>query len=336
MDHDGVYGTGLSAPRCRSDLSDLGHILDEVEALGVETIELPNFDMDLVVAGRIRGSHLDRLKDACRGRQVAYTVHGPLAINFFDDPARLSRHFEVMKASMEVASEVGAIHYIVHSGIMAVQPLEVVEGAYARQREWLARAGDVAQDLGLLVCVETMFGGHEGRIHASTPSRLAAELDAIAHPNVWATLDFSHSYLRLGYFGGNFVDEVRALSPRAKHLHLHDSFGRADNLPTYSLSEKLAFGHGDLHLPVGWGDIPWSTLMTQCIFPPGVVFNIELNPRYWYAVQESLAATRALAARARTSAIWHTVSPAHLPPAASSCEAAPVAPERSGRSGQSR
>jgi sugar phosphate isomerase/epimerase len=302
MKANGVRGTGISAHKGRDDLADLGRILDEIEALGVDTIELPTYDMDIVVAGRIRRPPLDLLKAACGGRGVAYTAHGPLAINFFDDPARLQRHFDVMQASMEVAAEVGAIHYVVHSGIMPVQPVEIREGAYARQREWLARAGDVARDLGLLVCVETMFGGHEGRMHASTPSRLAAEIASIRHPNVWATLDFSHSYLRLGYFGGEYVREIAALAPYAKHLHMHDSFGRADDIWTYSQGEKLAFGHGDLHLPVGWGNIPWNELMAECTFPEGTVFNIELQKRYWHAASECVAATRALAEAARTGA----------------------------------
>jgi sugar phosphate isomerase/epimerase len=63
--------------------------------------------------------------------------------------------------------------------------------------------------------------------------------------------------------------------------------------------ERLAFGHGDLHLPVGWGDIPWDALIDQCVFPAGVVFNIELQSRYWYMAQETVDATKALAARAR-------------------------------------
>lgn len=301
MQSNGVLGVGISAPHCRSDLADFGRVLDEVEALGVEAIELPIFDMDLVVAGRVRRPQLERLKSACHGRGVAYTAHGPLAINFFDEPFRLQRHFDVLQASMEVAAEIGAVHYVMHSGIGPVQPAEGLELSYARQREWLSRAGDVARNLNLLICVETMFGGHEGGMHASTPSRLAAELAAIDHPNVWATLDFSHSYLRLGYFGGDYAPEVMALAPWAKHLHMHDSFGRPDNIPMYSLGERLAFGHGDLHLPVGWGDIPWDLLIGECLFPPGVVFNIELNPRFWYAAQECVAATRALAARARTS-----------------------------------
>ncbi len=42
--------------------------------------------------------------------------------------------------------------------------------------------------------------------------------------------------------------------------------------------------------------------MERCVFPDGVLFNIELNPRLWYAVDECLERTRALVERALTSA----------------------------------
>ncbi|SFL33468.1 sugar phosphate isomerase/epimerase family protein [Methylobacterium pseudosasicola] len=300
---NGVFGTGISAPYPAGDLSDLSAILNRVEALGVETIELPTFAMDLVVGGRIRRPHLERLKQACAGRRVRFTVHGPLAINFFDDPARLGRHFEVLEASLEIAAEIGALHYVLHSGLAPVAETAILEGAYARQREWLARAGEVARGLGPLICVETMFGGHEGKVHSASPARLAAELAAIDHPYVRATLDVSHSFLRNGFQGGDFVADIAALAPFANHLHVHDSFGRADAIWMYHESERLAFGHGDMHLPVGWGAIPWDALIDACTFPAGTVFNIELRPRYWYAVEECITATRALAARARTQAV---------------------------------
>lgn len=298
----GVRGVGITVGQPASDLSDLPALLDRVERLGVDTVELPTCAMDLVVGGRIRRQHLELLKRACAGRVLGYSVHGPLVINFFDEPARLPRHFDVLKASLEVAGEIGAVHYVMHSGVMPVQSAEVIEAAYDRQREWLAKAGDIARDCGVLLCVETMFGDHQGRTHASLPSRLAGEIAAIGHSHVWATLDFSHAFLRLGYLGGDYLAEVSALAPFAKHLHMHDSFGLPDAFETVFPSEKLAFGHGDLHLPVGWGDIPWEALIERCTFPYGVLFNVELNPRLWYAVDECLAATRSLAGKTRIAA----------------------------------
>jgi sugar phosphate isomerase/epimerase len=299
---NGVTGTGISAHKRLDDLSDFAAELDMIEALGVEAIELPTYDMDIVVGGRIRKPQLEALKRAAGGRDVVYSVHGPLAINFMDQAYRLPRHFEVLEASLEVAAEVGAETYVVHSGLTPMQQGEGIEAAYDRQREWLSRAGDVARGHGLILCVETLFGGFDGDVYASSPARLAAELEKIGHPNVMATLDFSHAYLKLDFDGrrGDFVEEVKALAPYSKHLHMHDSFGRQDDIWMFTEGERLAYGHGDLHLPVGWGDIPWETLMAECSFPEGVLFNIELKQRYWYAAQETVDATKSLAIRART------------------------------------
>ncbi|TCL69441.1 sugar phosphate isomerase/epimerase family protein [Rhizobium sp. BK251] len=298
----GVKGIGISAHKRADDLSDFGAELDMIEALGVDSIEIPTFDLDLVVGGKVRRPQLDALLRAIRGRGVTYSVHGPLAINFMDEAWRLPRHFDVLKASLEVAAEIGAKHYVMHSGLTQRQQAAGTEAAYERQREALSRAGDLARQHDLILCVETLFADFDGNGYASSPRRLARELAAIAHDHVMATLDFSHSYLKLDFDGDReaFVAEVSTLAPYARHLHIHDSFGRQDDIWMYTEGERLAYGHGDLHLPVGWGDIPWQSLMEQCVFPEGVVFNIELNKRYWYAAVECVQATKALAAAAQT------------------------------------
>ena len=220
-----------------------------------------------------------------------------------DQAWRLPRHLEVLKASLEVAAEVGAEHYVMHSGLLPQQQGDGYENAYNRQREWLSKAGDVAKENGLLLCVETLFAGYDGKAMATSASRLARELAAIAHPNVLATLDFSHALLKLDYDGrrDDFLAEIKALAPWSKHLHIHDSFGRQDDIWMFTDGERVAYGHGDLHLPVGWGGIPWDRIVEECEFPEGVLFNIELKERYWYAAQETVEATKALAEAVRTA-----------------------------------
>lgn len=292
---------GIAAYKRADDLSDFGAELDSIEALGVDTIEIPLYELDVIVGGRIRPPQLEALRRACAGRGCGYSVHGPLAINFMAEPWRLPRHFEVLAASLEASAALGARHYVIHSGLVPVQPGQGIEAAYAQQREALSRAGDMARAHGLTLCVETLFGGHGGEMHASSPRRLAAELALIDHPNVKATIDFSHSYLKADFEGrrADFVAEIAALAPHAVHLHIHDSFGRPDDIWTYCNGEKLAYGHGDLHLPVGWGDLPWEEVLAACVFPAGASFTIELERRYWYAVADCIERTRDLARRAR-------------------------------------
>jgi sugar phosphate isomerase/epimerase len=292
---------GISALEGAADLSDFGAMLDEVQALGVDTIELPTFDQDVVVGGRIMRPQLERLKALCAGRGTTYTVHGPLAIKSMDEPYRLQRHFDVLQASVEAAAELGAVHYVMHAGNCPMGQRDGLESAYARQRDWLQRAGELGRAHGMLICVESLFVDDAARHHTPGPRRLAQELAAVNHPNVRATLDFSHSYINLTYSGGDLVEECVALAPFSNHLHVHDSFGRIDDIWMYTTGERIAYGHGDLHMPVGWGDIAWDALMERCTFPAGVVFNIELPRRFWHEAAACVASTRALAERCRTA-----------------------------------
>jgi sugar phosphate isomerase/epimerase len=292
-----VLGIGITAAPGAPDCSTIGEHLDRIEKLDVTHVELSTYENDLIIGGRIHKGNLQRLKTATAGREISYSVHGPLGINFFDEPFRLQRHFDVLKAAVEIAVEVGAVHYVLHSGLKATQQYPGIEAAYAQQRDWLAKAAELGTAHDLIICVENLFGEPDGTVHASAPSRLARELAAVDNPYIRATLDVSHAYQHATFRGLDFLAEIAALAPYAKHIHMHDSFGLPDDIWTYTKGEKVAFGNSDLHLPTGWGSIPWEDVSRVCAFPEETLFNIELNERFWYAVEECIANTRIVAER---------------------------------------
>ncbi len=55
---------------------------------------------------------------------------------------------------------------------------------------------------------------------------------------------------------------IREAKPYICHLHIHDNTGNydADRLSwtQKSLKDRLPLGKGDLHLPMGWGKIPFK------------------------------------------------------------------------------
>lgn len=299
----GIRGIGMTAMGVSNDLSDLATRLDEIEATGLSFVELPLYDLDCVIAGRIHRPQLEAVKKITSSRALTYTAHGPHPINFFDDMFRLPRHFEVLKASMEAAAELGAVHYVVHAGMTPLVQAAGLEAAYERQREWLTRGGDLAKALGLMLCVENIFGDYHGKIHTPTPKRLAQELALINHSHVWATLDVGHAFIETDFYGLDLVTECAALAPYALHIHMHDNFGRQDDIVMYTESERLAFGHGDLHLPMGLGGIDWDALFNACIFPDRAIFNIELARRYWHWRQDCVEAMKALHPKIKTQAV---------------------------------
>jgi sugar phosphate isomerase/epimerase len=93
--------------------------------------------------------------------------------------------------------------------------------------------------------------------------------------------------------GQDYLETLEAFAPCVNHLHVHDSFGRPTSIEGfYRPAEQIAFGMGDLHLPMGWGDIPWDTILPRLRFRPGTVMIVELFERYWAELDQCAATAR--------------------------------------------
>ncbi|MFP3921222.1 MAG: sugar phosphate isomerase/epimerase family protein [Dichotomicrobium sp.] len=253
----------------------LEKMLDQAETKPVDLVELPLFELALIAGGRIRRQALDELKSVCGGRGLSYSVHGPIALNLMDHPARTALHTEVLKASIEIAAEIGARHLVVHTGICDNAPAAELDAAYDRQRAVLSGIAGTAASQGVVIVVETL-PTERADMHTALPSRLARELETIGHTNIRCCLDVSHAYINCGFHGRDLLAELAPLAPFAAHLHLHDSFGRPNNIRTVSRAERIAYGLGDLHLPLGWGSIPWDAIFSELALPKSPVLMLEL------------------------------------------------------------
>lgn len=269
--------------------------LDEAVALGIEFVELPFFTFDLIAGGKVVPSQLRRLKEAVAGRGVGLTIHGPIAANFMQPPELVARHTSVARAVIEASAELGAAHIVFHTGRVATLDEADLEAAYAVQRRALAALGDHAAQHDIILVIENIPPLRPGE-HTALPSRLAAEIETIGHPNVRGCLDLSHAFLQTTEQGADFLKEAEALARVSRHVHLHDSFGDPVRLSTVARAERAAYGIGDLHLPLGWGAIPWDRIMTDFTFEPDVIFNLELPKDYWFALGDCVARMRDLRA----------------------------------------
>ena len=89
--------------------------------------------------------------------------------------------------------------------------------------------------------------------------------------------------------------EIAEIAPLSHHLHLNDCFGAVRDGPISLPGEALAYGSGDLHLPLGWGSLPWEQLLTEPAYPEHVILNDELHPNYWCALAADVSEMRRLA-----------------------------------------
>ena len=295
-----IGGFGFSSIGERPDLGDLDRALGRIEDAGATHCELSLCSAHLIAGGRIVPAMRRRLETVCARRRLAYTAHGVLAVNFMDEP-NLDRHEAVCRATIELAAAVGATILVHHPGLVAMREPAEIERLHAVERDALRRMGDVAAGQGVTLAVETLFVESE-KLYTADPFRLAAELRAVDHGHVVGTLDVSHSYIMSRFKGLDPVAAVRAFAPVAGHVHLHDSFGRPTTIERfYAAGERIAFGDGDIHLPLGWGDIPFAELLPDLPLRDGTVLIVELPERYWAELEPTAGIARELAALCRAA-----------------------------------
>ena len=195
---------GLAAREAKPDLSDFARTLDELVGLHLTHVEIPAFNYDLVLAGKPMPSRVAEFEAVCKGHSFAFTVHGPLSINFMGPVPQLPRFLDTTKAFVELSAGIDARHLVIHAGMMLPGDSHDFENAAGRQRDYLHQAGEFAAQHNVTLCIENLF---DFGPYTATPgiARLARELAAIDHPNVRATFDFSHGFIHATQQGYDFV-----------------------------------------------------------------------------------------------------------------------------------
>ena len=274
---DSVAGFGFSTSQ-RRDLGGLDDDLARIGALGAEFAELSLCGMDVVVASKPYPPRVRELERLCAKHRLRYTAHGPLAVNFMD-PRHDALFRRTVQGYLEVCNAVGAGVLVLHTGVIPQRPQPELDQLHAREREALRFLGEAAARANVTLALETLFPTAPGTYTAS-PSRLAAEIEGIDHPNVVGCLDLSHAYLTCTMLGLDFEAEVVRFGEVTGHVHMHDSFGAPETVRGFQPSETAAFGLGDLHLPLGFGDIPFERILPRLAVRPNTVLLCELPPHF--------------------------------------------------------
>ncbi len=283
-----ISGVGLSTADFANTLADLGATLDWFETLEIDSVELGVASLEVIGGCRIYPDRMAELEAICADRPFGYTLHGPIMSNFTD-----ARHVELQKdacrACLEVSQRIGATAQVHHAGLLGQMSEPHRAAALALERDALAEIGPHAADADVILCVETLFGRVEQ--WTASPAELAAQIEAVAHPNIRATIDFSHAFINADERGYDALAELERLAPLTRHLHVHDSFGVAKTFTPYSRAETILFGLGDLHLPPGRGALPWEKLATLPFAGPTIA-NLELTRRHQDQIEAAVAWTR--------------------------------------------
>lgn len=182
------------------------------------------------------------------------------------------------------------------------------------ERETLAELADYAQERGVTICVENadprvdeealwelarrvrvkgvdifyrIAPGGDIAIYnyGGVIERLVEQVKGVAKENVGITLDFGHAYIASHYYGFDFLASIELAKPLIKHVHVHDNFSRPAGVERRQIA-LIPQGKGDLHMPVGWGAIPYREVFARLKGYSGVIV-LELKPRYMAYLEEA-------------------------------------------------
>ncbi len=105
--------------------------------------------------------------------------------------------------------------------------------------------------------------------------------------NVGICLDAVHAYLASRFYNFNYLAAIASVAPYVKHIHLHDNYGRASKFHEKKQLEMTAVGRGDMHMPIGWGEVPVTGTLSILKHYQGVI-TLVMQPRYRHYYKESL------------------------------------------------
>lgn len=289
-----IIATGFNTGSDDGELFSLEADLRRLAEIGVDTVELALTSIDLISGGRILPERVERLVAITSQFDFRYTVHGLVSSNFMD-PDTLAFQMQAAKALVEVCDRVDARILVQHGGCLRADQLHQRAEADIREREALTELGDFARPYGVRIAFENIFTTEPGQ-YRQTPAEVAETVKAVNHPNVVALIDFSHAYIESSYKGLDFRQQIAAMAPVTGHLHVHDSFGRPQGFyKPFFPQENTAMGIGDLHMPLGWGDIDWDGIFADLEVLPDTVMMMEIGPRFRSEQPESLAIAKRLA-----------------------------------------
>ncbi|WP_202315162.1 MULTISPECIES: TIM barrel protein [unclassified Mesorhizobium] len=290
-----IIATGFNSGSTDGELFSLEADLRRLADIGVDTVELGLTSVDLIAGGRVVEERAQRLQAITRQMPFRYTVHGLVSSNFMD-PATVRYQLDAAKALIEVCDRIDARIIVQHGGHLRADQVIDRAGADRREREALFELAEFAQRYGVRIALENIFTTEPGQ-YRQTPAEVAATVKAVGHANLVALIDFSHAYIESSYRGLDFREELRAMAPVAGHLHVHDSFGRPQAFyKPFHPQELTAMGVGDLHMPLGWGDMDWDGIFSELEFLPDTVLMMEIGPRYRSEQPASLERARRLMA----------------------------------------
>ncbi|MBP2636843.1 MAG: endonuclease [Firmicutes bacterium] len=300
-----IKGIAINADASVIDgsLSALKRELDYYQDQGFSHVELSPHGVGAIYNGRLDRARLNEVKAVLDRYPFCYTVHGPNPLNLMaKDPVHRLGFIASLEFTAAVNAEVMVYHagrYIPEEDFLLVPrdnptPKERA-GMWQQECVLLQEMGQLAGQLGVSIAVENArpYSNISDYCYAESLAGLLKMVKEVNHSQVGVTLDTGHAYLAARHYGYDLLQGVSHLASYVRHIHLHDNFGNASTSWERKQYEMASVGRGDMHMPIGWGDVPAREILSRLPNYRGVI-TVELRPRYREHCRQTLLAVKNL------------------------------------------
>ncbi|KPV62465.1 MAG: Xylose isomerase-like TIM barrel [Candidatus Bathyarchaeota archaeon BA1] len=254
--------------------------LDLFTNVGFDCVELMPDSLNLIRNGILDKRGCSSVLDILSSYDFLYTTHAPLKANLAN--ASLVRISEgIIKACIGFSVLINARILVLHAGFVVpsdkfsifTRPLA---GALMALIDSMRRCAEYASNSGISIGIEN---GELGATHLFKGiDSLLDVVEAIDMDNVGVALDIGHLYLTANYYGFDLLEATEKALTHMIHAHLSDNFGKFDPLSPYE--KDLPYGYGDLHLPIGLGNVPYKDILELIKPVYKGVYILDIDPEY--------------------------------------------------------
>lgn len=293
-----MVGIGINVKLINGSLRALRNMLDQVNEIGFEVVELPLHGLDVIIGGKIRDKRLKEIKNILQDYPFNYSIHCPESLDLMN-LKEIETEKAVLKSAIEFLFEIGAHILVYHSGrfksegeilLRKRKRLNQAEKEKLKkmERDILKNFSSILKKANVVLCLENArpFVSEKGYTYAENIEELVKQVKKIDDENIGINLDFGHAYLSASLYNEDFLKIISQVKPYLKHLHLHDNFGCPSHFQEKDQNLLIANGRGDMHLPPGWGSIPFQEAI-KILKPLSCFSVIELRSRYFEYIKES-------------------------------------------------
>ena len=290
-------GSKIDEVRIDGNLDALKRDLEYYREINIEAVELPVHGLDAIKNGRIDKDRVKKINEILKNFSFEYSVHSPNPLNLMDKE-NLELHMSVFRASLEFASEIGSKILVYHSGRFIPEEKFPINGNFKISSDAKQRLLDIeAESLNRLstdypdifICLENArpYLFHSPYCYAEEIDALKRQVERVNRKNIRITLDIGHLYMAAKFYDFDLAEAVAEIKDLIAHTHVHDNFGAAVHHYEKQQTHQIPFGRGDSHMPVGWGEIPISKILSTYLESYHGILMMELRSRYFDHVEES-------------------------------------------------